>query len=53
MNENEWDELHKELNWRKIMHNHIDIFGHNTCALCVIENALYGYKKGENNEHSK
>lgn len=41
-------EYWKEINWRKIPHNHGDIFGHDTCPLCVIENALYGYKKGDN-----
>ena len=42
--ENEINELWNTINWRKMPHNHKDILHHDTCSLCVIEQALYGGK---------
>lgn len=38
-------EYFKEINWRIVAHSHQDIMHHNTCGLCVIEQALYGGKE--------
>jgi hypothetical protein len=42
--DNEINDLWKQINWRIIEHTHSDILHHDTCVLCVIEQALYGGK---------
>ncbi len=37
-------EYFKEINWRTIAHKHSDILHHDTCPLCIMEQALYGGK---------
>ncbi len=46
--DNEMNELWNTINWRQFPHNHEDILHHDTCGLCVIEQALYRPKGGTN-----
>lgn len=43
--DSETEELWKQVNWRIMPHSHKDILYHDTCSLCVIEQALYGGKE--------
>lgn len=37
--------LWKEFNWRIMGHNHSTMYSPDKCPLCVIEDALWGWRK--------